>query len=150
MAKTKTIITKDIINALKKAAEDVGSESELARKSGVNQTTLNMISNNQTQSITKVNWEKLFPYIKPYLKTSEGITIGAIGGGYGSIAVGRGTVTQHAAPVNTPNIAETVNAAIMEYHQMILDMVMDSDLDDAAKIKIYALLRQAQKQKQEG
>lgn len=148
MAKTKTIITKDIINALKKAAEDVGSESELARKSGVNQTTLNMISNNQTQSITKVNWEKLFPYIKPYLKTSEGITIGAIGGGYGSIAVGRGTVTQHPAPA-TPNIAETVNAAIMEYHQMILDMVMDSDLDDAAKIKIYALLRQAQKQRQE-
>ena len=117
-------MSKDIIRAIKQAVEAAGNEAELARKSDVNRTTLNMISNGQTKTMTKANWQKLAPYIKPYLKTSEGVTIGAIGGGYGSIAVGRGTVTQPPAPA-TPNIAATVNAALMEYHQMIFDMVMD-------------------------
>ena len=63
---TKTQVDAKIIRAVKAAAAKVGSEAELARMSGVNRPTLNMLSNGKTKSVTKSNWEKLLPFLRPY------------------------------------------------------------------------------------
>lgn len=67
---TKITVNRDIITAINRASDAAGSKSALSRQSGVNQPTLNMLSNGNTKSITRATWEKLFPFIQPYL--SEG------------------------------------------------------------------------------
>ena len=64
---TKIEVCNEIITAIRRASETLGSEFELAKKAGMNRTTLNMLSNGNTKSITRSTWEKLYPFIQPYL-----------------------------------------------------------------------------------
>ena len=64
---TKITVNREIIAAINRAAEKAGSKSALSRQSCVNQPTLNMLSNGNTKSITRATWEKLYPFLQPYL-----------------------------------------------------------------------------------
>ena len=64
---TKIAVNREIIAAINRAAEAAGSKSALSRQSGVNQPTLNMLSNGNTKSMTRATWEKLYAFLQPYL-----------------------------------------------------------------------------------
>ena len=64
---TKITVNREIVTAVKKASRDAGSELGLAQQTGINRTTLNMLSNGNTKSITRATWEKLYPFLQPYL-----------------------------------------------------------------------------------
>jgi len=118
---TKTKVDPKIIRAVKAATADAGSEAELARKSGVNRPTLNMLSNGKTKSITKANWEKLLPYLAPYLKIGD-----------------NAVVAHHNGTVNVVN-GDQINAGCLS---AVIDKILNDDtLSAEEKIKVIKVLK---------
>ena len=66
-------IDKTFVDALKKAIEAAGSQSELARKSNVGQSTINNFINPQKgrYSITDATLMKLIKFIEPFLPPED-------------------------------------------------------------------------------
>ena len=79
-------IDKTFIDALKKAIEAIGGQSELARQSGVGQSTINSIVNPKKGRLfaTEAVFDKLFVVIKNYM-SDESIK------NYGNIVRNSGT-----------------------------------------------------------
>ena len=113
----KTTVTPEIIRAVKMATEQVGSEIELAKKTGINQPTLNMLSNGKTKSITQGNWEKLLPYLAPHLKTGANAIVQTINGNHNH---------------------NTINATC---ESAMIDKILKSDLTAEEKLKFIELVR---------
>lgn len=67
MQKTTIDITPAILWAIKMASIGLGSQNQLSEQSHVRQSTLNMISNGKTKSITSATWERLYPFIREFL-----------------------------------------------------------------------------------
>ena len=124
---TKTQVDQKIIRAVKLAAEDAGSEAELARKSGVNRPTLNMLSNGKTKSITKSTWEKLLPFLAPHLKMGDNAVVQRVN----AHAHHNGTVNV----VNGDQISDSCLSAI-------IDKILATDeLTSDEKIKVIKVLK---------
>ena len=123
---TKTQVDAKIIRAVKAAAEDAGSEAELARKSGVNRPTLNMLSNGKTKSITRANWEKLLPFLAPYLKVGDN-------------AVFQRVDAHHNGTVNVVNGSNQISDSCLS---AIIDKIVAADeLTAEEKIKVIKVLK---------
>lgn len=63
------VITKEIVNACRKAVEQAGSQSELSRRSRVSQQVISEICsvNRKRQSISNLTFIALLPYLRKYL-----------------------------------------------------------------------------------
>ena len=123
---TKTQVDAKIIRAVKAAAAKVGSEAELARMSGVNRPTLNMLSNGKTKSVTKANWEKLLPFLRPYLNAGDNAVVQRIN------ATNHGTVNV----VNgNGHISDGCMSAIID------KIIASEDLSLDEKIKMIRVLK---------
>jgi DNA-binding Xre family transcriptional regulator len=128
MKMTKTQVDAKIIRAVKAAAEDAGSEAELARKSGVNRPTLNMLSNGKTKSITRANWEKLLPFLAPYLKVGDNAVFQR--------------VDAHAHHNGTVNVVNGSNQISDSCLSAIIDKILAADeLTAEEKIKVIKVLK---------
>lgn len=52
---------------LRRAAEDLGSQSELARRAGIGKQHISKYIRGDIKKMEKETWEKLAPHIRPYL-----------------------------------------------------------------------------------
>lgn len=68
-------IDKSLVEAIMRAIDTLGSQSELARRSGISQSTINSIINPKEprQFVLDSVLEKLMPFISPYMAGSETI-----------------------------------------------------------------------------
>lgn len=139
---TKVKITPTIKNAIIQAIEANGGQSALERKTGVSQRNLSKYISEQTESITSAIWSQLEPALRPYLP-HESVTAGVIGAGrnYGPVIGKAGSVVQRHAGASPEELAACRAATLGE----VLDAVMESDIDDAAKIRFYGILKQLKK-----
>lgn len=139
-------VTKEILKAMQEASEAYGSQNELSKQCGVNHTTVNNIMNNGTKSITSAIWEKLEPALRPYLP-GDVINAGVIGSGriYGPVIGKAGSVVQRHAGASPEELAACRASARAGALDEVLDAVMESDIDDAAKIRFYGILKQLKK-----
>ncbi len=64
-------LTDDIIEALNKGIDKIGSKSEFAHKTGVNIQVLGQYVSKKTQIIKDDTWEKIYPFIKHYIPLNE-------------------------------------------------------------------------------
>ena len=66
-------LTKEFVSALRQAIEDYGSQSELARQSGVGQATISAIINPKKPNKTILDsiYDQLYPYVKKFLTAEE-------------------------------------------------------------------------------
>ncbi|WP_277202222.1 hypothetical protein [Victivallis vadensis] len=137
-------VTKEILKAMQEASEAYGSQNELSKQCGVNHTTVNNIMNNGTKSITSAIWEKLEPALRPYLP-GDVVNAGVIGSGriYGPVIGKAGSVVQRHAGASPEELAANRSATLDE----VLDAVMESDIDDAAKIRFYGILKQLKQER---
>lgn len=62
-----TIPLKEIFEAIKKAVDECGSESELARRCKLDAKVINRYMNKKVKRITEEKWFKLEPHIKAFL-----------------------------------------------------------------------------------
>ncbi len=60
-------ITDDIITAINKSIDTLGSKSEFAHKTGVNIQLLGQYISKKTQVIKDETWEKIYPFIKSHI-----------------------------------------------------------------------------------
>lgn len=76
-------LQKEFIDALRIAVDECGSQSELSRRSGVGQATINSILNDKNKrEVLDSIMEKLYPFVKDHLAESVRINI------YGGTAAG--------------------------------------------------------------
>ena len=64
-------ITDEVLRALQKGIETVGSESRFSRKTNVSVNTLRKALNRKTKSIKDETWDKIYPFIEHYLPRKE-------------------------------------------------------------------------------
>lgn len=60
-------LTDDIVKALNKGIEGMGSKSRFARKANVSANTLRKYLNRKTKSVKDETWDKIYPFIKSHL-----------------------------------------------------------------------------------
>ncbi|MBS1369487.1 MAG: hypothetical protein HPZ91_05960 [Lentisphaeria bacterium] len=143
MMETKVKITREIKEAIIRAIEASGGQSALERKTGVKQNNLSKYISDKADSITSAVWDKLEPALRPYLP-GDIINAGNVSGNgriNGPVIGKAGQVIHHAAR------ADELITCRAEAYDKVLDAVMESDIDDAAKIKFYSIIK---KLKQEG
>ena len=65
-------ITKEISDAVRRAVDQAGSQSELSRKTGVSQGTISDICsvNRRRNNFARGTFLSLYPYLRPYLPES--------------------------------------------------------------------------------
>jgi hypothetical protein len=68
-------ITEDIIKALHNCIDAAGSISDFSQQANVNIETVSKYLTRKTNSIKQESWDKLYPFIQPYLPKNEGSTI---------------------------------------------------------------------------
>lgn len=143
---TKVKITPTIKNAIIQAIEANGGQSALERKTGVSQRNLSKYISEQTESITSAIWSQLEPALRPYLP-GDVINAGVIGSGriYGPVIGKAGSVVQRHAGASPEELAACRASARAGALDEVLDAVMESDIDDAAKIRFYGILKQLKK-----
>lgn len=64
-------ITDDIIKALQKCIDGVGSISDFSQQANVNIETVSQYLTRKTKSIHDDTWNKLYPMIQPYLSKGD-------------------------------------------------------------------------------
>lgn len=60
-------ITDEVLKALHKCVEVCGSKTEFANRVNINPTSIGQYLNRKRQSIADETWEKLYPWLKPFL-----------------------------------------------------------------------------------
>lgn len=60
-------ITDDILKAIQRTVEGAGSIGDLAEKANVKAEMLSDFLTKKTKSVTEDTWEKIYPFIKPYI-----------------------------------------------------------------------------------
>jgi hypothetical protein len=63
-------ITDDILKAIQRTVDGFGSITEFAETANVGSDTLANFLSQKTKSIREDSWEKIYPFIKPYLPAS--------------------------------------------------------------------------------
>lgn len=110
-------ITPAVLDALNRwyTAEKL-SQEQIARIAGVNRSSVNAWLAGQARAIRAVNWVRLLPYLRQYLPPEE--------------IVGEDVM-----------ILPEDDRLLEEFRRRIQDAVMSSDLDDAAKVKVFGIIR---------
>ena len=110
-------ITPGVLEALKRwyAAEKL-SQEQIARIAGVNRSSVNAWLAGEARAIRAVNWARMLPRLRQYLPPEE-----AGGGEIG--------------------ILPESERLLEEFRRRLQDAVMSSDLDDAAKVKVFGIIR---------
>ncbi len=110
-------ITPAVLEALKRwyLAEQLTQET-IAQIAGVNRSSVNAWLAGEARSIRAVNWARLLPRLRKYLPPEE-----SSGGEVG--------------------ILPESEQLLEEFRRRLQDAVMTSDLDDAAKVKIFGIIR---------
>lgn len=136
------VITKDILSALHQAVEQLGTLEQLSKKTGIAKSSLSRYVSGFTTNINDTTWKALEPYLRPYLP-HESVTAGVIGAGrnYGPVIGNAGSVIHRTVGATPEELAACRAATLGE----VLDAVMESDIDDAAKIRFYGILKQLKK-----
>jgi SOS-response transcriptional repressor LexA len=57
----------EILDAIRKAIDEMGSQAEFSKKTGVNHKTVWTYAANKVKNIDLENWQRLYPYIKKFL-----------------------------------------------------------------------------------
>jgi len=81
-------LKKEFVDALKKAVDECGSQSELARRSGVGQATINSIINDKNRrGILDSIMQKLYPFVEKFMpsniiniENNSGTSVGVVNG----------------------------------------------------------------------
>ena len=60
-------VDREFREILRRAAEDLGSQSELARRAGIGKQHISKYIRGDIKKMEKETWEKLAPHIRPYL-----------------------------------------------------------------------------------
>ena len=110
-------ITPAVLTALKRwYAEETLSQEQIAQIAGVNRSSVNAWLAGEAKAIRAVNWVRLLPYLRQYLPPEE--------------IVGEDVI-----------ILPEDDRLLEEFRRRIQDAVMASDLDDAAKVKVFGIIR---------
>lgn len=135
-------ITKEIRDSIQQLIEACGSILEVERKTGIKNQTIGKYRTGEIKRINPRTWAVLEPYLRPYLPR-ESVTAGVIGAGrnYGPVIGNAGSVIHRTVGATPQELAANRSATLDE----VLDAVMESDIDDAAKIKFYSILKQLKK-----
>ena len=111
------IITPGVLEALKRwyLTEKLTQET-IAQIAGVNRSSVNAWLAGEARAIRAVNWVRLLPYLRQYLPPDE--------------IVGEDVM-----------ILPEDDRLLESFRRRIQDAVMASDLDDAAKVKVFGIIR---------
>ena len=122
-------VTKEYQDALRKAVEQAGSQSELSRRSGVGQSTINGIINKKDKIYMLDGiYSKLEPYVQPFMSNVT------INGGENSF-------------INAPRNQGSVigKNSKEETATEFFDRIVKSDkIPDSIKVQLYRLLKEKQ------
>ena len=111
------LITPGVLEALKRwYAMERLSQEQIARIAGVNRSSVNAWLAGEARSIRGVNWARMLPRLRKYLPPDEanGEEIG---------------------------ILPESEQLLEEFRRRLQDAIMSSDLDDAAKVKAFGIIR---------
>ena len=112
------LITPAVLEALKRwYLTEKLTQEELARIAGVNRSSVNAWLAGEAHSIRAVNWARMLPRLRQYLPAEES--------GGGEIGI-------------LPESEQLLE----EFRRRLQDAVMTSDLDDAAKVKVFGIIRE--------
>ena len=110
-------ITPAVLASIKRwYMEEALTQEEIARIAGVNRSSVNAWLAGDARAIRAVNWVRMLPYLRQYLPAEEIAADDVI-------------------------ILPEDDRLIEEFRRRIQDAVMSSDLDDAAKVKVFAIVR---------
>lgn len=139
-------ITKEIQNALQRLIDDYGSILEIERKTHISNATIGKYRTGEIKRINPRTWAVLEPHLRPYLP-GDVVNAGVIGSGriYGPVIGKAGSVVQRHAGASPEELAACRASARAGALDEVLDAVMESDIDDAAKIRFYGILKQLKK-----
>ena len=65
------VLNDKIRQAIAKAIEEIGGQSELSRRTGISQQSFSKYISGFVNQIGDRTWEALFPYIKKYLSSAD-------------------------------------------------------------------------------
>ncbi len=121
-------ITKEVRNALHKLYnEDKLTQEKIGQLAGVNRSSVNGWLNGESQVIRENNWNKLYPHLKKYLP---------------AMWVGNNSLAVNGAVNNSSVWNSSGGDDVEKLKRKIQDAIMDSDLDDNAKVKAFSIIRQ--------
>ena len=110
-------ITPAVLDALNRwYATERLSQEQIARIAGVNRSSVNAWLSGEARAIRAVNWSRMLPHLRQYLPPEE-VAADDIG------------------------IVPEGERLVEEFRRRIQDAVMSSDLDDAAKVKVFGMIR---------
>ena len=111
------LITPAVLEALKRwyLSEDLTQE-KIARIAGVNRSSVNAWLAGEARSIRGVNWARMLPHLRQYLPPEE-------------------------ATGDEIGLLPESERLLEEFRRRLQDAVMASDMDDAAKVKVFGIIR---------
>ena len=110
-------ITPAVLASIKRWYMEEGmTQEQIARIAGVNRSSVNAWLAGDARSIRAVNWARLLPRLRAYLPPEE---------------------------ISGDEIALSPEAErlVEVFRRRVQDAVMSSDLDDAAKVKVFGIVR---------
>ena len=111
------LITPAVLEALKRwyLSEDLTQE-KIARIAGVNRSSVNAWLSGEARAIRGGYWARLLPHLRQYLPPEE-------------------------ATGDEIGLLPESERLLEEFRRRIQDAVMASDMDDAAKVKVFGIIR---------
>ena len=111
------LITPAVLEALKRwyLSEDLTQE-KIARIAGVNRSSVNAWLAGEARAIRGVYWARLLPHLRQYLPPEE-------------------------ATGDEIGLLPESERLLEEFRRRLQDAVMASDMDDAAKVKVFGIIR---------
>ena len=137
-------VTKEIQNAIRCLIDNCGSALEVERNTKMSNVSIGRYLSADPPRMNDSTWAVLEPYLRPYLP-HESVTAGVIGSGrnYGPVIGNAGSVIHRPVGATPEELAANRSATLDE----VLDAVMESDIDDAAKIRFYGILKQLKQER---
>ena len=111
------LITPAVLEALKRwYLSDGLTQEKIARIAGVNRSSVNAWLAGEARAIRGVNWARMLPHLRQYLPPEE-------------------------ANGDEIGILPESERLLEEFRRRLQDAVMASDMDDAAKVKVFGIIR---------
>ena len=111
--KTSQKITEEIRTAIRDWYKKSGlTQPEMANLLGIKDPSVNSWLNGKSHSIRYSNWEKLYPYIEPYLPEGYMIHIGKVSARDQGIAIGNNLGSIQASNDNRSEIIEQIESIL--------------------------------------
>lgn len=141
-------VTKEIQNAIRCLIDNCGSALEVERKTKISNVSIGRYLSADPPRMNDSTWAVLEPYLRPYLP-HESVTAGVIGSGrnYGPVIGNAESVVHRTVGATPEELAACRASARAGALDEVLDAVMESDIDDAAKIRFYGILKQLKQER---